>query len=121
IALRADSLPTRSRMARGNNGNRQCRHHCNAFETSNHAIQRCHATHGLRVKRHDKLVAMVASRLKERGYRVDVEPRFRTPVGTRVPDIVAYNEHEAIVVDCQVVGTIMSTELAEQTKVNYYA
>src|SRR5690606_15762764 len=69
IALRADSLPTRLRMARGNNGNRQCRHHCNAFETSNHAIQRCHATHGLRVKRHDNLVAMVASRLKERGYR----------------------------------------------------
>jgi len=64
---------------------------------------------------------MVASSLRKKGYRVDVEPRFRTPEGTRVPDIVAYNDRESMVVDVQVVGTIMSTELAEQTKVSYYA
>jgi hypothetical protein len=102
-----NALPTRVRTSRGTRReerNVRCRAGCNETETAAHVIQRCHRTHGGRIKRHDALVATLASTLRQKGWEVLREPRFQTQEGLCKPDLLAVRERTAMVVDMQVVS-----------------
>ncbi|CAK9796556.1 Retrovirus-related Pol polyprotein from type-2 retrotransposable element R2DM [Anthophora plagiata] len=102
INARIRVLPTRSRTSRGRYADRQCRAGCIEPETFNHVVQHCHRTHGLRIKRHDAIVAYIARNLSRQGYRVTREPSYTTDEGIRKPDLVATMGKTTIVVDAQV-------------------
>lgn len=118
--LRINALPTKSRTSRGRHEDRRCRAGCNAAETLNHVLQRCHRTHGARVSRHDAVTAYVSKTLSSRGYEVSVEPRIQSAIGVRKPDIVAKLGVTAIVVDAQVVNDQFDLDTAHRRKKDYY-
>jgi hypothetical protein len=102
-----NALPSRIRTSRGarrEGTNTQCRAGCGETETAAHIIQRCHRTHGGRVKRHDALAAALMAALRQKGWEVQLEPRFQTQEGLRKPDILAVRDKSAMVIDVQVVS-----------------
>lgn len=118
--LRINSLPTRSRITRGRANDRMCRAGCNKIETLNHVLQQCHRTHGIRIKRHDNLVAYVARGLEVAEYQVSVEPKLQTAAGIRKPDIVARRGVLGLVIDAQVINDQYDLDTAHENKIEYY-
>lgn len=118
--LRINALPTRSRTARGRPKTRHCRAGCNNAETLNHVLQQCHRTHSGRIKRHDALASYVCRSLQTQGYEVFVEPKIKSSLGLRKPDIVAKMGVTALVIDAQVVGDQTNLDEAHNKKVEYY-
>ena len=102
--FRIGAIPTKARTSRGRHRDRRCRAGCEASETLHHVIQVCFRSHLTRVQRHDAVSRYVATKLRGKGYVVQKEPRIQTEDGLRKPDIVAYKEPTALVVDAQVVG-----------------
>lgn len=121
LKLRINALPTRSRTSRGRQRDRSCRAGCHAVETSNHILQICHRTHGMRIKRHDAVVNYLKRNLIKQGYTVESEPHFNTSQGLRKPDLVASVGHTSIVIDAQVVGDQTDLGKADRDKVAYYS
>jgi len=117
--VRAGCLPSRTRTSRGRNYDAMCRAGCRLPETNYHVIQQCHRTHGGRILRHDRIVDIVAERLGSMAeYDVIVEPRFRTPIGLRKPDLLVTKAGTTWVLDAQVVsGTNMRRDHAEKRSV----
>ena len=70
-------------------------------ETNYHVIQECHRTHGGRIRRHDRVVDELAKNLVNR-YTVIKEPKLRTEVGLRKPDLLLIQGNKALIVDVQV-------------------
>lgn len=105
IRLRYNCLPSRSRTTRGRNMvSRTCRGGCiKQSETTNHIIQRCPRTHGQRIKRHDKVVNYMERSLCQKGYNVLKEKRISTPVGIKIPDLIATKNNTAVIIDVQIV------------------
>lgn len=107
--ISSNSLPTRARRNWGRSGEQSvgCRAGCHGMtETTHHILQECVTTHGMRVRRHDRVVDLVCSELpSKRDLRIVKEPLFETMSGTRKPDLVilAQGGH-AHVVDVQVCG-----------------
>jgi len=90
IKLRINALPTRSRTTRGRHElERQCRAGCEAPETLNHVLQKCHRTHGRRVARHNGVVDYLKRGLEKRGYSVIAEPSLQGETRMYKPDLVA--------------------------------
>lgn len=118
--LRINALPTRSRTLRGRPGDRMCRAGCNKVETLNHVLQQCHRTHGVRIKRHDNLVAHVARELEANEFQVTVEPKLQTAEGVRKPDIVAKRGVLGVVIDAQVINDQYNLDDAHENKIKYY-
>lgn len=90
------------------------------MEISNHVIQQCHRTHGMRIKRHDAVCNYIAKKLTKSGYTVDKEPKINTDEGLRKPDLVATLGATTIIVDAQVLGEQVDLEAANQKKIDYY-
>lgn len=87
--VRAGCLPTRARTNRGRQNDRLCRAGCGGSETNYHVIQQCQRTHGGRVLRHDRVVNLLFDHLRHRpGVEVIKEPRFKTRIGLRKPDLL---------------------------------
>lgn len=118
--LRINALPTKSRVARGRPKERNCRAGCGAAETLNHILQRCHRTHGTRVRRHDAVVSYLNKICTNRGHETEMEPRFQTEAGLRKPDLVVKLGVTAVVVDAQVVNDQVNLDYAHTAKQDYY-
>ena len=73
------------------------------------------------MQRHDAVSRYVAAKLRGKGYVVQKEPRIQTEEGLRKPDIVAFKEPTALVVDAQVVGEQFDLRRAHITKRDYYS
>lgn len=119
--VRINSLPSRARCNRGvtRTGPTNCRAGCNQVETGYHAIQQCFRTHGGRIKRHDLICNASGAWLKKKGYTIVYEPKLRTSLGLRKPDILAIKDGVCLVLDGQVVkGDNMERDF--KTKVSKY-
>lgn len=117
--IRIGCLPSRSRTSRGRDSNiRSCRAGCRMNETNYHTIQQCIRTHGGRIQRHDRVVRMISDKLKSASeVLVDIEPKIRTTLGLRKPDIIYKKGHSAIVIDVQIVsGRYMRRDRLEKQK-----
>ena len=107
VALRANTLPTRSRCARGRVG---ADPHCVAcgptvVENLSHILQACYKTHGSRIARHDRVLQVLAKRLERLGWKVRLELRINTSVGLRKPDLLVYKPgYQAWVIDVSIVS-----------------
>ncbi len=113
VKLRTNSLATEERCNRG----RQrvlCKMGCGAQDGLGHIMQTCPALHGLRVKRHDAVLGLVAKRLADGGSElVKREPRIAGERGLLIPDLIAVTERRACVLDVQVVSDAGVKSLAE--------
>lgn len=118
--LRINAIPTRSRTTRGRLLERQCRTGCGWPETLDHVLQKCHRTHGPRIKRHNAVAAYVARALSRQEYTVAEEPEIRTTLGLRKPDIVAKLGQTVLVIDAQVVNDQMDLDTAHRMKSSIY-
>lgn len=117
--VRAGCLPSRARTQRGRTGPRECRAGCKAIETNYHIIQQCHRTHGGRLLRHDRLVDILAESLGNGpdAYNIVKEPKFRTEVGLRKPDLLVTRGTETTLIDVQIVsGTHMKEDNATKRR-----
>lgn len=103
--IRAGCLPSKARTNRGNENDRLCRGGCMVSETNYHTIQQCHRTHGGRVERHDRVVNELAKHFKARnGVNVITEPKLKTRVGVRKPDLLIIENRKATIIDVQIVN-----------------
>jgi hypothetical protein len=65
-------------------------------------LQTCARSHGLRIKRHDRLVESIAKSLTKRGYQTEVEPRIQVGNTICKPDLVAWKDNACFVLDPQI-------------------
>lgn len=81
-------LYCKSRAARGRETFNLCSRGCSESETLNHILQKCCATHRLRINRHDQLCIYLSRSLLQRGYFVQQEPVFESPDESKLkPDL----------------------------------
>lgn len=120
VKIHINALPNLTRLKRGRQVPTQCRGGCLEPESLGHITQKCHRTHHERIRRHDVLVRYVANRLRQTGWAVKEEPHYRTPDGTRIPDLVLTREGQAVILDVQVVGTRIPLSSAHQVKCAKY-
>lgn len=116
--IRANALPTRVRTARGRPAKETwCRGGCRRTETAQHVIQECHRTHGVRVRRHDRVVDILGEELRKRG-RLFREQEIQTVRGLRKPDLILVKDDTAHVLDVQVVkcGDLNGSHVAKVGK-----
>lgn len=116
--IRANALPTRVRTARGRpNKETSCRGGCRRSETAQHVIQECHRTHGVRVRRHDRIVDILAEELR-RKIRVLREQRIVVAGVLRKPDLILLSDDTAHVLDVQVVkcGDLNASHVRKMAK-----
>lgn len=114
------AIPNLTRLRRGRDVSVKCRAGCDTAESLGHILQRCHRTHHPRIQRHDCIVRYLSKRLKEKGWQVQLEPHYRTTMGTKIPDLVIKRDGQTIILDAQVVGTRISLSEAHETKRNKY-
>jgi hypothetical protein len=120
LKVRINAIPTKSRTNRGNTNCRDCRAGCQVPETNAHVFQRCWRTHGARIRRHDKVVSMLAKSLTKLGYKTVLEPVIRTEEGARKPDIVAMKDGQIHVIDPTICGEGQSADVSHAHKVSKY-
>ena len=80
---------------------------CHGIETVGHILQSCPRTHGIRVKRHDRVLDLLASELSKR-WEVKVEPHFRTGSTSCIPDLVI-----ALDDSCLIIGVTITSDNAD--------
>lgn len=119
--IRAGTLPSRARLARGRQENeRRCRAGCMASGTNYYIAQVCSRTHGSRIFVHDRLDNLVADHfVDQKGYSVHIEPHFQTNSGLMKPDLLITKNNKTVVVDVQVVNGVGMDECHE-AKVSKY-
>ena len=101
--LRHNILPCPARARRAYPEiNTQCAFCGYPNTTMTHILQRCPQTHVARVRRHDKVTAMLASSLENKRYMCFLEPHIRTPTGILKPDLITCRDGLAVVVDTQI-------------------
>lgn len=120
LKLRIGALPTRSRLTRGRTLNKECRAGCTVPETIAHISQRCHRTDGARIRRHDRVVSVLAKGLRNLGYSVTMTPIFKTDDGNRKPDIVAVKDGKVFVIDPTICGESVNPDIVHKGKVDKY-
>ena len=108
VQLRAGSLWSRSRAARGREGqNPACKSCPDRRGTLDHLLQKCSRTHGLRLERHALVVRRLVGGLKRCGFGEILEEPI-IPMGNSFvkPDIVAFRarDRRAVVLDPTIVG-----------------
>ncbi|KAL5259473.1 hypothetical protein ACHWQZ_G009796 [Mnemiopsis leidyi] len=111
IGVRLNTLgtPARNNRAKGYSPEANICDKCpgNRQATLGHISQTCPATHGRRVKRHDKIVNRIAKALKERGSVKNIltEPHLRhDKLPLRKPDLIVHTEKSVEIIDVQVVA-----------------
>lgn len=102
--IRVGCLPSKARTTRGTNRDRLCRAGCRTSETNYHVIQTCERTWGGRIRRHDRVVDLIRENLENRGFATVKEPKLKTSVGLRKPDLLVTVDGATTVIDVQVVN-----------------
>lgn len=123
--ISSNSLPTQARRNWGRKGeqNVECRAGCKRSETTHHILQECVIAHGMRIKRHDRIVNFIAEDLSKKWVdtpSVEIEPHFQTSAGMRKPDLILHSTgYGALVIDVHIVGRYQ-TGLKNSVKANKY-
>lgn len=126
IKLRISALPTRARTSRGRDAlDRTCRAGCTSgsvacAETLNHVLQRCHRTHGARIRRHDAVVAYVKRKVDRTDTECWAERRLSTSTGVYKPDLILRRGTTVHILDAQVVSDGISLAFAHNEKIKKY-
>lgn len=120
IRVRFNTVPTLTRLKRGQGVTKLCRAGCDQEETLGHILQKCHRTHNTRIQRHDMVVKYVAKRSRELGFTVLEEPHYKTSTGVKIPDLVLRRDGQVLVLDAQVVGTRIKLSDAHVVKTSKY-
>jgi hypothetical protein len=130
IGVRLNSLgtPVRNNRAGGKPSDHNLCDKCGGFRpaTLGHISQTCPATHGNRVKRHDKIVLKLLKHFQEReGTKMALlEPELRWgKLPMRKPDLVIDTGDSVEIIDVQVVadqGIERDEDADEQVKLNRY-
>jgi hypothetical protein len=71
-------------------------------ETLGHVLGECVAGKGMRIQRHDKMAAFVATKCEEKGYQTTREQLFSIEQGKLKPDLVVIDGERALIVDVTV-------------------
>lgn len=122
LKLRVEALPCRVRTARASNGEYTCKAGCPSAETNYHQVQECVRSHGMRIKRHDRVVDILIEGLKKAGYSTERMPRLRSSgYQVRCPDIIAIKDEEVHVIDPTIVGDRDHPDIWHDNKVSYYS
>lgn len=86
-----------------------------------HILQVCPRTHASRVARHNKVVKVVASNARKKGWSVLVEPAIPTPAGVCRPDLVIHGLRKtAFVIDATIVADNADLTERHKGKRQYY-
>lgn len=128
LKVRTNSLPCRSRMARGQiNINRRCRMGCPYAESLNHLLQCCPLNRSSITKRHDDVLLRITKSLTKVGHNVTIEPIFTIPGldkngRPRVlkPDILVTTQTDTWLLDLEIVGSTRNLAAARQAKIKKY-
>jgi hypothetical protein len=122
IQMRAGTLHTAVRAARGVSGaNVKC-DACGELESLAHVIQICARTARPRTQRHDSVVHWLQERFTRIGRQVLVEASIPTPSGVRRPDLVVYVPGAwAWVLDVTIVSDNIDPSSAVRNKIEYYS
>ena len=109
--------PSRASRGRGLPSGRFCTRD-DQIASLNHIAQYCQNTHGMRVDRHDQVVAMIQESLARKGRRTIKEPII--PVGNSwlKPDLVSLskNEKEILILDPQICSATRLLKLEDVNK-----
>ena len=128
LKLKGNLLCTKGILARGQPSQQAFCDCCkNVYESLGHIVQVCPRTHGARVVRHDRILDLATSMLKDLDAKgklgpIEVmrEPRIPTPEGIRKPDLVVRAPGKVFVVDAQVVSDNVSLDQVQRNKIVYY-
>lgn len=130
VRLRINCCPTRARTSRGRPEKIcVCRAGCvlpggtPARETLPHVLQKCHRTHGVRIKRHDWALERVAEWLVKDGWFLIREGNFRSTAGQVLkPDLVISRPkiESAYVLDVQVISDHSGINAGDRLKMAAY-
>ncbi|CAN7999852.1 unnamed protein product [Ixodes hexagonus] len=121
VKLKVNAMSNLTRTKQEQQRSVMCRAGCNAEESLGHILQRCHRSDFTRIKRHANMVNYLASRLRQLGRNVRVEPTVRTSQGRRFPDLVVSREGQVVILDAQVVGLRIGLGEAHRHKVDKYS
>uniref|UniRef100_A0A3B1JJF5 ribonuclease H n=1 Tax=Astyanax mexicanus TaxID=7994 RepID=A0A3B1JJF5_ASTMX len=125
LQLRANVYPTREALARGRTKVwAKCRRCAAPLESCSHILGQCPSVQSSRIKRHNKMCALLAQEAERYGWTVIREPRISGPLGElRLPDLVLSKGNSALVIDVTVrfEYEARSLEKAAEEKVAYYA
>ena len=91
--------------------------------TLGHILKSCSRLHYARLRIHDAIVKYLEKELKKKEYIVLVEPRIKTIVGLRKPDLVFWKTDLGVVwvVDISIMADYLYLENPHIEKVNYYS
>ena len=104
VKVRGNLLHSAIRAARGRPNTSVVLGACQRPGSVGHILQVCPRTHGSRVARHDKLVALVQSAAGKAGWSCIREPTIPTTAGLRRPDLIFHHpERPTYVLDVTVV------------------
>ena len=101
LQLRANVYPTREALTRGRIKEwADCRRCGAPLESCSHILGQCPAVQSSRIKRHNKLCALLAEEAEACGWKTLREPRISGPSGElRLPDLVLSKGNTALVID----------------------
>ncbi|KRX46712.1 Retrovirus-related Pol polyprotein from type-2 retrotransposable element R2DM [Trichinella murrelli] len=99
VKFRSNTAATRAENLRGRLGMKECRFCKSATETLAHICQKCPASHGLVIQRHNAVVTFLEQVALKEGIRVMKEPKVSTLVGALKPDVVLIKADAAFIVD----------------------
>ena len=92
---------------------------CHGIETVGHILQSCPQTHGIRVKRHDRVLDLLASELSKR-WEVKVETQFRTGDTSCIPDLVIALDDSCLIIDVRITPDNADLDDVHRRKVARY-
>ena len=104
IQCRGNLLYTRARAARGRPDRPVDCDACGQYEALSHVLQVCYRTFGERIRRHNKIVLLIARAAQRAGFTTYVEPKIPTPRGLLVPDLIVMSGETTYVIDPTVVA-----------------
>ncbi|KRZ65617.1 Retrovirus-related Pol polyprotein from type-1 retrotransposable element [Trichinella papuae] len=99
IKLRTNTAASRTENQRGRPGIKSCRKCHAALETLAHICQKCPASHGMVIKRHNAIVDSLCDAASKQGFTVHKELKLPTPAGTLKSDIILVKSNKASIID----------------------
>ena len=121
IKVRAAVLYNKLRASRGQPmADTSCDAGCRIPESLGHMIQVCPKSDGPRRERHDNIVRRLEGKLQSMGFSTKTEPRIRTEMGLRIPDLCAWKEEQFLVCDVSIVSDLSNLNEEHDRKVRKY-
>jgi hypothetical protein len=103
LRLRTNTFGVNVALRRADKGLQvDCRRCKEKLETLGHVLGECVAGKGMRIQRHDKMAAVIATKCEEKGYKVTREQLFSVRGEKLKPDLVVIDGERALIVDVTV-------------------